>query len=501
MTNKDFFEENDKVTCERMLKILRWVNLVFPAIFLMNIVGIFHIKYFYLIILTILGLITTSIPQLLSKLNKSTNVIKYSSVICLGTIIMLAAMNAKIGIYMTYALIMLLSCMFYDKKFTIHVCIISYIQLIVSLFVRSRNVLIADGATPNQWFIAKGVGFTIEAIVMSAVAIKLAEYSRSMLEKLQTTENLENIVSICESSSTKLASTVDILHNDINNSAETNQLIAKSSQRTIDDLQESKLHVDNTKESINKMSNATETITLKTDELLDITSTTTTQMDSYSKTIDTTVDDMENIKTATTATEESILNLANGISDIASFANEISDITSQTNLLALNASIEAARAGEHGKGFSVVAESVRELAERSKESSDAITNIINKIYSLLDEVKSSNKNNLNLVNNGINKINSIKKDTEEIYNLQADIKNMTEEIVNYCNTSKTHNKNVEEMIEKLNIIVTSSMDRALDIVNETKNQMDVLSSVQNSFSSVNEISKELLNISKSTSSL
>ena len=78
---------------------------------------------------------------------------------------------------------------------------------------------------------------------------------------------------------------------------------------------------------------------------------------------------------------------------------------------------------------------------------------------------------------------------------------MTEETVNYCNTSKTHNKNVEEMIEKLNIIVTSSMDRALDIVNETKNQMDVLSSVQNSFSSVNEISKELLNISKSTSSL
>lgn len=501
MNKKNFFEENDRITCNRILKILRWVNLAFPAIFLLNIIGLFNITYSYLFLLAIAGIITTSIPQFLNKLNKSTTIIKYSSVICLGTIVMLMAMNGDIGIYMTYALIMLLSCMFYDKKFTIHVCIISYIQIIISLFVRSRNVDIANGATPNQWFIAILAGFTIEAVIMSAVSIKLAEYSRTMLEKLHEKQNLENIVSICENASTKLASTVDVLHNDITNSSETNQLIAKSSNRTIDDLQESKLHVENTKESINEMSSATETITLKTDELLDITSNTTTQMDSYAKTIDTTVDDMENIKRATNTTEESILNLANGINDIASFANEISDITSQTNLLALNASIEAARAGEHGKGFSVVAESVRKLAERSKESSDAITNIINKIYTLLDEVKSSNKTNINLVNNGINKINSIKKDTEDIYNLQANIKKMTEEIVHYCNTSKTHNKNVEEMIEKLNTIVASSMDRAQDIVNETKNQMEVLSSVQNSFSNVNEISKELLNISKQTSSL
>ena len=286
------------------------------------------------------------------------------------------------------------------------------------------------------------------------------------------------------------------MHNNITDSSETNQLITKYSQITIEDLKESKSHVDNTKDSINEMFNATDTITLKTDELLDITSTTSTQMNSYAKTIDTTVDDMENIKKATNITEASILNLADGINDIAALANDISDITSQTNLLALNASIEAARAGEHGKGFSVVAESVRELAERSKTSSDAITQIIKKIYTMLDEVKVSNKANINLVDNGIHKINSIKKDTEDIYNLQDNIKTMTEEIVKYCNTSKVHNNKVEEMIQKLNTIVTSSMERALDIVNEAKTQMEVLTSVQDSFASVNEISQELLNISK-----
>ena len=44
MNSKDFFEENDKIACKRILKILRWVNLAFPAIFLLNLIGLFNIK-------------------------------------------------------------------------------------------------------------------------------------------------------------------------------------------------------------------------------------------------------------------------------------------------------------------------------------------------------------------------------------------------------------------------------------------------------------------------
>jgi methyl-accepting chemotaxis protein len=159
--------------------------------------------------------------------------------------------------------------------------------------------------------------------------------------------------------------------------------------------------------------------------------------------------EINKIAESVNTTGRTILELQTSSQQISQIANVIKEIADQTNLLALNAAIEAARAGEQGRGFAVVADEVRKLAERTGRSTSEIKQMIGSIQSQTDSAVAQMENASQQVVTGVAMIRDLQAPLDELDRCSAMAVSSLVDLSNAAHEQSDASTQIAQNIERI----------------------------------------------------
>ena len=265
----------------------------------------------------------------------------------------------------------------FQKSLTLFVLLEALLAALVIYYV-SRRI-----TTPIEQLAAAAAAVSTGDLSV-AIAVKskdevgvLADAMRAMIV------NLDTMVKQIAQTAEEVAAASEELTASAEQSAQANTQVATEISEVASGASQQVLLVEAASQVVQKMTGGITQAACQAAAIAGITDKTTSAATDGEKAIGIAINQMNSIEQSVAASAQVVLQLGEKSKEIGQIVDTISLIANQTNLLALNAAVEAARAGEQGRGFAVVADEVRKLAERTRQSTQQITGTIGNIQTAI----------------------------------------------------------------------------------------------------------------------
>ena len=303
--------------------------------------------------------------------------------------------------------------------------------------------------------------------------------------------NFKKIITDVNRMAQQVASSGQELCSGSEQSAVGTQEIAQSIVKVAEAVAEQSTLIDKAAESVAVISNSINTASDSAEKTLEnVESSAVSAKNGYTS-VKSAIGQMENIDAKINEAAETVLKLGTQSKQIGEIVSTISDIAGQTNLLALNAAIEAARAGEQGRGFAVVADEVRKLAEQSQVAAKHIADLIREIQTQTTKAVEFMETGTQEVKLGSQLVGDAGKTFSEIVTkvdkVTLDVKLVVAEIKKIVQERDS----MVKLIDNLEVIGTKTSDQSQNVsatVEEQAASLEQLAAVSRSLS---EMSQEL----------